>query len=39
MLINFKEALGLDNKITRYARGGEKEKRYFSCARVIAAAR
>src|SRR3989338_1090731 len=29
MLINFKEALGLDNKITRYARGGEKEKRYF----------
>ena len=29
MLLNFKQALRSTNKIGRYARGGEKEKRYF----------
>lgn len=29
MLIKFKNALNLNNKIGRYARGGEKETRYF----------
>lgn len=29
MMENFKSALGITNKIVRYARGGEKEKRYF----------
>jgi hypothetical protein len=29
MMINFKKALGLRNKIGRHARGGETEKKYF----------
>lgn len=29
MIENYKRALNINNKITRYARGGEKEKKYY----------
>ena len=30
MIINFKKALEINNKVSRHARGGEKDKKYFS---------